>query len=266
MNELEYIKSNYIECAKHVDISDLSMLEVVDNMLSTCCEQDKDAYISHIILYTWPALEKLYFNQNKKIISVSDCYDIFLDSLYYILEKQVWKDKNNKLYKDEDALIKAIYVAVESSRKNYFTAQNRDKRIANFKAEYYDPTEEFLNGNYISKIYEKYNFNGDWINDVIKDLWKSKQYISAIILYMILNLDIFDGNEVLNISKLKKYLRKINLEFLSMLSGKYKIDIEDSKKYVLKIKDKNLDNYISSALKVLSGNQLLNDVVNNYRE
>ena len=102
------------------ELEKIPILEVADLYSKEIDSYKKDMYAAALILNCWPALERLYYKQNKKILSETDCYDIFMDSFLYVIEKQVWNNESNSLYKDKDAILKSMYVVTESRRKNFF--------------------------------------------------------------------------------------------------------------------------------------------------
>lgn len=263
MSRLKELKSMFIEDANQIDDSELSVLDIA-NMYSKNTS-NKDDIIAYLIVYTWPALEKLFYNQNNKVLSVEDCYDIFLDSLYYVLEKKVWNDKNSKLYNDKDALLKAMYTVVESRRINYFVAQNRDKRLANFEAISIDYLAQEYNLDSLlpstSLIYSSI-YKEDLI-DIFKQAWVKKKYVWAVIFDIILNMDVIEKDS-LNTKKIKKYIKNIDENYLINLKERYELndsDIENSYDYLSNIEDSYIDAYIKNALQELRTHEKIKEII-----
>lgn len=245
-SELSEIKKNYIVLSKYIDVSNYTMLEIADKYLNEVDEFKKDIYAAILILYCWPALEKLYYKQQVKVLSQNDCYDIFMDSFLYVMEKQVWKNKNNKLYNDEDAILKAMHVLVESRRKNYFIAQNRQKRYVNQCPVSLDVLSDDFQDGYFSSITETYNFNRGWEKNFVNTLWKSKKYISAIIFDILMNLNVFDENEV-DYKKIKKHVKHISKEQYKKFLKRYDIidkDLIIYHKYIKNIEENMIYTHI----------------------
>lgn len=249
MTELEELKNNYALLANTVDVSNTSILEIADKYLNETDSFQKDKYAAVLMVYCWPALEKLYYKQNVKILSLVDCYDIFLDSFFYVMDKCVWKDENHSLYNDEDAILKAMYVLVESRRKNYFVSQNRQKRVANqYPVSLNTLSEEFQDG-FFSPIMEKYNFNRGWEKEYVQLLWKDKLYITALIFDVLVNLDVFDEQERVNVKKIKKYIKNLSEMYYNGFIERY--DLEDNgiiyDKYIKNVDDGRIYDYIYNA-------------------
>lgn len=265
MNDMEVLKHSYIELADIIDTTNLTMLEVADKYLEEIDKFKKEIYTAKLIIYCWPALEKLYYGQNVRIISLNDCYDIFLDSFFYVMDKCVWKDKSNKLYKDKDAILKAMYVLVESRRKNYFIAQNRQKRVVNqYPVSLDNLSDEFQEG-YFSYISEHYSFNRGWEISFMNYLWDTKRYIGCLIFDIILNTDVVE-EDGLNIKKIKKYIKNIDqekyLDFLAIYDI-IDIDLEIYHKYIKDLSDSMIYSYIYNTLSFFKTDTKLKKVVYN---
>ncbi len=245
-SELSEIKKNYIALSKHLDVSKYTMLEIADKYTNETDEFKKDVYAAVLILYCWPALEKLYYKQQVKVLSQNDCYDIFMDSFLYVMEKQVWKNESNKLYNDKDAILKAMHVLVESRRKNYFIAQNRQKRYVNQCPVSLDVLSEDFQDGYFSSITETYNFDRGWDKLFVKNLWQSKRYISAIIFDILMNLNVFDEDEV-DYKKIKKHVKHISKEQYKKFLKRYDIidnDLIIYNKYIKNIEENMIYTHI----------------------
>ena len=245
-SELSEIKKNYIALSKHLDVSKYTMLEIADKYINETDEFKKDVYAAVLILHCWPALEKLYYKQQVKVLSQNDCYDIFMDSFLYVIEKQVWKNESNKLYNDKDAILKAMHVVVESRRKNYFVAQNRQKRYVNQCPVSLDVLSEDFQDGYFSSITETYNFDRGWDKLFVKNLWLSKRYISAIIFDILMNLNVFDVDEV-DYKKIKKHVKHISKEQYKKFLKRYDIidnDLIIYNKYIKNIEENMIYTHI----------------------
>ena len=264
MTELNALKEPYINLST-IETGNLTPLELYDNYINTDNQYLKDVYIAKLIIYCWPALEKLYYGQNTKVISLTDCYDIFMDSFLYVMEKHVWKDSEHSLYNDEDAILKAMYVLVESRRCNYFVAQNRQKRAVNqYPVSLDSLSDEFQEG-YFSYSNEHYNFNRGWDKEFINDLWENKKYITAIIFDCVINLDVFE-DEGLNIKKLKKYVKNISENHYLKFIDKYDImddDLNIYHTYIQGLNDDIIYTYIDNAISDFKNNVQLKRIKDN---
>lgn len=265
-SEIEELKDMYVHLSDLIDTSDLSNLELAEKYFHAKNSYVKDIYTAKLLVYCWPALEKLYYGQNVKLLSLNDCYDIFLDSFLYVMDKCVWKNSNNSLYQDEDAILKAMYVLVESRRRNYFVAQNRQKRIVNqYPVSLDNLSEEFQEG-YFSNKMETYNFERGWDKKYIRSLWDEKKYITALIFNAIFNLNVFDGDEI-SFKKIKKSIKHMSKRHYTKFLKKYGIiDIElyIYYRYVKNISDDVLYSYIQTVLNNSKNDDVLKRIKENY--
>lgn len=265
MTDLEELREPYKTLISTIDISTLTMLEVSDKYNS---EQDiykKDIYAAILVDYCWPALEKLFYNQTVFILSLTDCYDIFMDAFFYVMEKQVWHDPENILYNDKDAILKAMYVVVESRRKNYFISQSRQKRVVNQSPLSLDILSEDFQEGYFSSITETYNFDRDWDKKFIKSIWEEQKYITAIIFDILLNANVIDENKI-NTKRIKKIIKHLTQNSYLQFMQKYSIidnDLYVYKTYIQNINLDNLENYIINALVEFKHSEILKEIKNN---
>lgn len=265
MSDLNQLKSNYEAISNSFDTGNLSMIEIADKYINEKDSYKKDCYAAKLIVYCWPALERLYFKQNVKVMTVNDCYDIFMDSFFYVMEKCVWKNPDNMLYNDKDAVLKAMYVLTESRRRNYFVAQNRQKRVINqYPISLESLYEDFQDG-YFTPVEERYNYYDGWEKDFIKSLWSKKQYISAVVLDTILTSEVFDEDFNFDIKKLKKCVKNFDIVCYDIFIKKYDLELNYDifHKYIENINDTTLYNYIRTALLSFKTNGVLKEILEN---
>ena len=250
MNELKEIKLNYLNLVKGNELLDVPILDIANKYIVEVDSYKKDIYAAVLILYCWPALERLYYKQNKKVLSLTDCYDIFMDSFLYVMEKHVWTDENNSLYNDEDAILKAMYVLVDSRRKNYFISQNRQKRVVNqYPVSLDSLSEEFQEG-YFSPMVEKYNFDRGWEKEFVVSLWEQKKYIAAVIFDIIITLNVVTNEEV-DFKKIKKYLKNLPEKYYNAFIHKYNLvdkDLVIYNKYIKAVDENRIYTYITNTM------------------
>ena len=261
---LDDIKQNYISMAG-TKSSSTTPIELVDKYFSVD-SHDKNQYLAQLILYCWPALEKLFYKQTVKVLSEEECYDIFIDAFFYVIQHQVWKDENSSLYQDKDALLKAMYTTVESRRRNFFVAQNRQKRQVNqFPISLDGLSEEFQDG-YFLPVDDSYNIDKGWSVKYIYDLWEQKLYVTAVVFHLMLTCDVYtEDNKISNkkIKKLLKYFDKmcyndfINIYGLKDTHG----DIYD--KYIKNMSDTMMYQYIQSAINMFQDSDTLKHIYDN---
>lgn len=260
MSELSKLKELYVSKIGNNSF-DGSYTDLVDKYFSEEDPDKRDIYISQIIVHCWPALEKMCYKQSNEVLSEVDCYDIFMDSLQYVLEKRVWNNPESSIYKDKDAVLKCMYVVTNSRRKGYFTAQNRHKRKVNqFPLSLDSLSEEFQEG-YFSPVFEKYNFERGWESKFISRLWEKKLYVSAIILDIILNLDVFEGDSISK-KKIKKYVKNFDLSCYNSFIERYKLDSDEFvyNDCIQELTDKTIYAYIDSALNLFKTSDMLQEI------
>lgn len=243
------------------EVKNLPILEIAHLYNNELDSYKKDMYAAALILNCWPALEKLYYKQNTKILSEMDCYDIFMDSFLYVMEKQVWTDENNSLYQDKDAILKSMYVVTESRRKNFFIAQNRQKRHVNQYPVSLDTLSEEFQEGYFSSIIETYNFERGWEKEFIATLWDKQLYISAVIFDVILHADVIDDNGI-DKKKIKKYIKNMSdLEYNDfIIRNNLKENYEIYENYIEDLDDRVLYVYIDNALQMFKRSEYLNRI------
>lgn len=261
---LDELKQNYISLASTKPLS-ITPLELVDKYFSAD-DGEKDYYLSQLILHCWPALEKLFYKQNMKVLSEEECYDIFIDAFFYVIQHQVWKDENSSLYKDEDALLKAMYTTVESRRRNFFVAQNRQKRQVNqFPVSLDDLYESFQDG-YFSPVTDLYHIDKGWSIQYIKDLWGEGLYVSAVVFHLLLTCDVYTDTNEINIKKIKKLLKFFDDVCYNQFKHTYEI-IDDGNvvydKYIKNLSDDIAYQFIYSALYLFRTSDTLKNLYNN---
>lgn len=258
---LDDLKQNYINIA-NTKVSHLTPIELVDKYFSEGIP-DKNYYLACLILYCWPVLEKLFYKQNMKIMSEEDCYDIFIDSFFYVIQHQVWKDENNVLYNDEDALLKAMYTTVESRRRNYFIAQNRQKRQVNqFPMSLEGLSEEFQEG-YFSPTTDSYDMHRGWSKKYIHKLWDNKLYVASIVFHILLTCDVYDEEDNISYKKIKKLLKHFDDLCYNNFIHIYGIQDDEQliyKKYIMSMSDNMMYDYIHSAMTLFHNSTILKNI------
>ena len=149
----------------------------------------------------------------------------------------------------------------ESRRKNFFIAQNRQKRQVNQQPISLDTLSEEFQEGYFSSIIETYNFERGWEKRFITSLWEKQLYISAVIFDVILNLDIFDDDGI-DKKKIKKYIKNISKKSYNAFINKYglKSDISVYDDYIKGIDDKVAYVYIDNAMQMFKRSEDLNKV------
>ena len=261
---LNDIKQNYISIAG-AKLPSVSSIDLVDKYF-LANTRDKDYYLAQLILYCWPVLEKLFYKQTVKIMSEEECYDIFIDAFFYVIQHQVWKDENSSLYQDKDALLKAMYTTVESRRRNFFIAQNRQKRQVNqFPLSLDGLSDEFQEG-YFSPVSDSYNLDKGWSIKYIRYLWENKLYVTTIIFYLLLTFDVYTSDNKINVKKIKKMLKYFDLMCYNNFINTYRLKDKNHEiydKYIKNMSDVTIYQYIQSAFTLFHNSDTLKYIYNN---
>ena len=188
--------------------------EVADRYLSSSSITEKNECISYLVRRSWNLLQKIYYQNNNNILTAEDCYDIFIQTLHYVIKMHVWTNPNSTLYNDDKAFIKAMAITIQSRRKNFLKAKYRQKRIVNSTNFSLDSMEEDFQEGYFSSYEDKYfDTSTNKINRKIKELFERKDYVTSFILEAIMYNDIFNEDHEFDIRKLRKYLRNIDDNF-----------------------------------------------------
>lgn len=259
------LKEPYEELLKacKFDIDKYSSIEIANKYLE-CKESEKDLYISALICKSWTVLQYLFYKNNTNLLSAEECYDIFIQTLYYVLKMQVWNDENNSLYQDKDGFVKAMSIAAQCRKKNYLHAQHRQKRLVNYNALSLEGIGEDCSDGYFTKYEEKYNLEEDKLSTVIRNYFKKKDYVTAFVLEGILNFNLYTIETDFDIRKLRKYLRHINDSFCKLFSFKYNVSLEEvlhSRIYFEGLTQEKLDESIDKSISKLKNNKTIRQMV-----
>lgn len=196
-------KKIYLSLVKDFN-EEITTREIIDT-IEHVDKQRKEIYTALLILEAWPCVTRMYHRNNNAELTEEECYDIFLDSFFYLLDRKPWSKKSNKLYKDEDAFIKAMNTCCESRKKNYINSKFRDKRFVNYKTMSLDKMQEDYFADYLME--DKNKVNPYFIlDDVIKSFINNYQFIEALVLDIIVSYNIFNDGSFSYI-RLKKMIR-----------------------------------------------------------
>ena len=262
---LNDLKSQY----EKIDISELDKYncnEVADKYLSSSSIAEKNKCISFLICNSWNLLQKIYYQNNNNILTVEDCYDIFIQTLHYVIKMHVWTNPSSTLYNDSKAFMKAMAITIQSRRKNFLKAKYRQKRIVNSTNFSLDSMEEDFQEGYFSSYEDKYFDNSMIrINHKIKELFKKKNYVTSFVLEAIIYNDIFNEDCELDIRKLRKYLRNIDTDFCIFFAKKYELNLTEVKHSLNYFKNdiqNKLDLKINNAFINLKNDDTIKNILN----
>ena len=80
----------------------------------------------------WGYTGRLYSKCNKNI-PFEECYDVLVDTINYLLEKQVWNNPNSSLYNDPKGPEKAFHFVLKRQLSVLLAKKTADKRKSEFK-------------------------------------------------------------------------------------------------------------------------------------
>lgn len=190
-----------------------------------------ELYLAAIIYRFWNLLTRDYYNQQIKLADEYDCYNWFIESILYVLEKRVWEDKNSTLYKDINGPEKAIATVMNSQKINYFVANKRDKRRIDNESLSLDQLMEDSSDGYYIPYFDENNIFDEYLKAKIKKCFEEKKYFMAFGLDIIVNGDVYERTEesdTYNISfskkKFKHLLGMIDEDYCLYFSNRYDID------------------------------------------
>lgn len=238
--------------------------EVADMYLSSSSDVEKNKYISYLICKSWNNLSNIYYKNNKTNLSAEECYDIFIQTLNYVISSHAWTREDSSLNGDNKAFEKAMAITIVNRKKNYVNSKFRQKRFANFKTSSLDLLEEDFTDGYFSRSYD--NHNEDYIikvvNNKITIYFKKKHYLAAFILDAIIFDNVFDEYGNFSIKKLKKYIRQIDEKFCKNFTNKYGLNYNEVKNSLKYFEDDiKLENKIKYSLNILQCDEDIENLI-----
>ena len=102
----------------------------------------------------WGYTGRLYSKCNKNV-PFEECYDVLVDTINYLLDKQVWNNPESSLYKDPKGPEKAFHFVLKRQLSILLSRKTTDKRKGEFKA---------LS---IDDIHEKYDDAADGLFELV---------------------------------------------------------------------------------------------------
>lgn len=188
----------------------------------------ENAYLSAIILNYWSLIGSWYSSQQYKFATEEDCYESVIDSILYSLDKHVWLNKNNPLYRDKNGPDKAINIHVKSMKTTFYQLTLKDKRKLNYALLSLDKISE----NSPEDIYVEDTIRTEdssfelYLEKYIKDKFLQGNWLLALLIDIIVNNDIFvfkDNITDISPRKLTKCFKGVNSDFIKSFSLRYNL-------------------------------------------
>lgn len=265
LSELKKPFETSIETCKY-ELDKYNCNEVVNLYLSSSTVYDKNIYISYLILKSWNLLQNIYYKNNITSLSSEECYDIFIQTLNYVVSKHVWDNKESSLYNDPEAFMKAMAITIQCRKKNFVNAKFKYKRVANNNYLSLDSLQEDFSEGFFTPYEDKYEDLFDsMVEERIKYYFTKKKYLASFILEGILYNNIFNSDNELDIRKLRKYLRHIDVNFCRYFSNKYRLnskEVEHSLSYFKNDTQDKLDKKIQYSFITLKHDDIIKQILN----
>lgn len=203
LKENKKIYENKVACFSE-EIPSREIIDTIDHVNT----DRKETYTALLLLEAWPCLTRMYYKNNNAELTQDECYDIFLDAFFYLMEKKPWSKKDSQLNNDPNAFLKCMYTCCESRKKNYINSKFRDKRFVNYSTVSLDKIqEEHTDGSLTADKTSQYS---EFIlDDIIKDYILKYKYMEAIVLDIVLSYNIFNVG-AFSYVRLKKMIKSFN--------------------------------------------------------
>lgn len=217
----------------------------------------RSAYLSAIIFKYWFLIEAWYNSQAVRIATEEDCYEVVIECIQYSLERHVWTEPNNKLYKDPNGPDKAINIHIKSMKTTFYQTTSKDKRKLNYAILSLDlisenkPEDFYLED--LAAAPEDQSFE-NYIQHFIRDKFFHGDSFLVFMIDTIINNDVFildtagiDNSVVVSQRKLTGALKNLNRDFAEAFSARYDIPLE---KILLEIDKINVLSYKDLTAKI----------------
>lgn len=187
---------------------------------------ERDSLFTVIVVKFWYMID--IFANKCKFMPVESTYDMYLDSLRYILDKAVWKDKNSSICDDKKAPEKCLMTRMKSQRLNKIRDMSRQKDILNLlaipieslKSDDFDESPE-------SMLCTDKSFEADMLMDSVKFIVihciQHKQYLRSLIVY-ILSTSPYSYDDVRGKRYVYSAIRGMNDKFCEEFSNMFDVD------------------------------------------
>lgn len=207
---------------------------------------DKDvagAYISAILIRYWYTIKHNMLRGAGKC-TAEDCYNWMVDALLYTLEHKAWLDPTKTVYQDPNGPSKCFVIKLECTRKVFYLYSNSQKRKQDYSG--VNTSLELLREKcgdceMASEEHLKYDSVTSIVDTIIKEEFKSQNYMSAFIIDGVANASVLDCYEEENgiytqfsRRRLNSYLNNLDYSYCKTFATKYRVDtkeVEDALTY-----------------------------------
>lgn len=262
---LDEYKQIYIECANLIpNWQKLSKSELANLYIENEDNDLANSYFSALMCKYWNLIGSYYYKQHVKIASETDCYDWLIEGITRALNKRVWKDPNNVLFKDKIGPEKAMTICISSTRLTFYQYTQHDNRSLNYTLLSLDQLQENSSDGFFIPYEDKYETTQIYLKGLITDFFNKKDYFVCFFIDALFNANIVDKNELLdynvNINRFFKYIREMNDEYLNRFSIEYGLDVDSVIKafsYIENMPHYRVHSNINRVINVLKHNDTL---------
>lgn len=228
---LNIYKNSYIKKANELENwKNMSINVLCDSYLDETDTYLKECYLSAIICRFWYLIVYSYYNQKGDFIQEDSFYDCLIIAISKTLEKAIWRNKNSYLYNQKDSAKRAIITTYDSTVKNMYKSISTKKRVSNY-----------LYGNVVlDENIDSHNTYYDFVSviyqdELIENYILKNDYVTAIILWSIINTNCIKSNGNYDWTALKKFIKfKLNDVWCKFFAINYDHSNYNSTKEALK--------------------------------
>lgn len=221
---LENVYASYRSLADEINWKQYDQNELFFNYLKYK-DSDKDLaekFYSAILCRYWGYTGRLYLKCAKNI-TFEECYDVLIDTINYLLEKQVWNNPESSLYQDPKGPEKAFHLVLKRQLSLIMAKKTADKRKSEFKS---------LS---IDEIHEKYSDSAEGLFNVINTEENSENiilidYIRSRPISDIIILDKVCFSNWTSFRSIITDLKSLDEDNFNYYANKYNINLEDYNK------------------------------------
>ena len=262
---LEEYKELYIQCANLIpNWEKLSKSELANKYLESEEQSVKDACLSALMCKYWNLIGSYYYRQGIKQAQDVDCYDWLTEGILKALNQHVWTNPDNVLFNDKKGPEKAMTVCISSARLTYYQYINHDNRKLNYQSISLESIETDSSDGYFMPTKDKYFTVQGYVQDLVKQFYKVKDYFICFFIDALFNDDLVDikmGTQYsISINKFNKYVTEMTEDHLKIFSQQYDIkfnEVKDAFFYIKIMPTYRVHANINRGLNILKNDQML---------
>ena len=228
----------------------------------------KEKLCPAILAKFWDVFDRFSYKCDK-FIPADVVYDMYVDSVMYVLRKAVWKDKDSSVYNDSHAPERCIIMRMKHQRLNKIRDIGRYKELANLMPVSLDSmVDEY--GDFAGDALQPVDRDSDiLLNDVtyiVTYCIKHKQYLTSIVIYILSTSHVGAGDDRLA-RFLFKQLHNINDQFCEEFAEMFSLTKEFVKEMVepfVSMSSQELNVRVNRLLPQLKNRTQIREMLNAY--